>query len=112
MLFILTPITIYHLPVTLYPIPFTNYHLPFTILHLPFIIYHLTFTILTSFISGKPLIDNTSIPRFYGQHELAAGRWAELGSKISQFNSIPSTAQLEWQLPDISDITELQWPIL
>lgn len=62
------------------------------------------------FISGKPLIDANSVPRFEFSDGSAVRGFEDLRAKIPQFETIPSTAvgvQLESELADIRDISTL-----
>ena len=69
------------------------------------------FYFIFRFISGKPLIDLNTVPRFVYRLDVLGGQGLEqLKAKIPQFDSIPSTAigvQLESELPEIRDISSL-----
>ena len=63
------------------------------------------------FLSGKPLIDRSSIPHFeYRLDNNLANRRTELRAKICQLDSLPSVAigvRLESELPEIRDVSSL-----
>jgi hypothetical protein len=62
-------------------------------------------------VSGKPLIDAKSVPRFeYRLDNLGGYNWNQLNAKVPQFDSLPSiyaTAQLESELPQTRDVSSL-----
>ena len=66
---------------------------------------------LIRFLSGKPMIDTKTIPRFeYRLDNLSFQGWEDLDSKIRQFKSLPSKSvadHLESELPMIRDVSSV-----
>jgi hypothetical protein len=58
-------------------------------------------------LCGKPLIDEKTIPRFEYRLDNRRQGWDDLKVKVQQFDSLPSSAQLEAELPDIRDVSSL-----